>query len=46
MSVIEYNKKKAIFEMLKRVEKNEKELIKASIEAVELVFIDNHLYKA
>src|SRR6266498_4394865 len=46
MSVIEYNKKRAIFEMLKRVEKNGKGLIKASIEAAELVFIESHPYKA
>ncbi len=46
MSVIEYNKKRAIFEMLKRVKKNGKGLIKASIEAAELVFIESHPYKA
>lgn len=46
MSVIEYNKKRAIFEMLKRVTENEKGLIKASAEAAELVFIDCRPYKA
>src|SRR4051794_27278603 len=47
MSVIEYNKKRAIFEMLKRINKeNGKGLIKASIEAAELVFINSCPYKA
>ncbi|CAB4446611.1 unnamed protein product [Rhizophagus irregularis] len=48
MSVIEYNKKRAIFEMLKRIKfkENEKGLIKASIEAAELVFIESRPYKA
>ncbi|EXX60941.1 hypothetical protein RhiirA1_467453 [Rhizophagus irregularis] len=48
MSVIEYNKKRAIFEMLKRIKfkENEKGLIKASVEAAELVFIESRLYKA
>ncbi|GBB86521.1 hypothetical protein RclHR1_12950002 [Rhizophagus clarus] len=45
MSVIEYNKKRAIFEMLKRVKENEKGLIKISVKAAELVFIDSHPYK-
>ena len=46
MSVFKYNKKRAIFEMLKRVKENEKGLIKASVEAAELAFIDSRPYKA
>jgi len=46
MSVIEYNKKRAIFEILKQVEENGKGLIKASIKAAELVFIESGPYKA
>ena len=46
MSVIEYNKKRAIFEMLICIKVNGKGLIKASVEAAELVFIDSHPHKA
>ncbi|GES77349.1 hypothetical protein RCL_jg12194.t1 [Rhizophagus clarus] len=45
MSVIEYNKKRAIFEMLKQVKDNEKESIKASVKVAKLVFINSCPYK-
>ncbi|GES84847.1 hypothetical protein GLOIN_2v1785920 [Rhizophagus clarus] len=41
ISVIKYNKKRAIFEMLKQVKENKKGLIKASVKVVELIFIDS-----
>jgi signal transduction protein with GAF and PtsI domain len=42
MSVIEYNKKRAIFEYLRRLsDNNEKGKIKASVEAAQVVFIQN-----
>ena len=46
MSVIEYNKKRAIFELLKRIKENGKGLVKASVEVAEFVFIDSRPYKA
>ncbi len=46
LTMIEYNKKQAIFEYLKKLDNNEKGMVKASIEAVELVFIKSALYRA
>src|SRR5688572_11714281 len=46
MSVIEYNKKKAIFEYLQRLDKNGKGKMDASMEAARIVFIDAGSYKA
>ncbi len=45
LTVIEYNKKQAIFEYLKKLDNNEKGMVKASIEAVELVFIESASYR-
>src|SRR6266511_4377342 len=46
LTVIEYNKKRAIFEYLRRLDDNRKGMVKASIEAVELVFIESAPYRA
>jgi hypothetical protein len=46
LTVIEYNKKRAIFEYLKRLDDNGKGKVKASIEAAQLVFIESAPYKA
>ena len=44
--VIEYNKKWVVFEYLRRLDDNGKGMVKASIEAVELVFIESAPYRA
>ncbi len=46
ISVIEYNKKKAIFKYLQRLDKNDKEKMNASMEATKIVFINADSYKA
>ena len=47
LSATEYNKKRAIFEYLKRLNNNDgKDKIKASVEAAQVVFIENTQYKA
>ena len=46
MSVIEYNKKKAIFEYLQRLDENGKGKMDASMEAAKIVFINAGSYKA
>ena len=46
MTVTEYNKKRAIFEYLTRLDDNGKGKMKASTEAVQLVFIGGGSYKA
>ena len=46
MTVAEYNKKRAIFEYLTRLDDNGKGKMKASTEAVQLVFIGGGPYKA
>ncbi|PKB92116.1 hypothetical protein RhiirA5_387884 [Rhizophagus irregularis] len=47
LNVTEYNKKRAIFEYLRRLSDNDgKGKIKASVEAAQVVFIENTQYKA
>ena len=46
ISVIEYNKKKAIFEYLQRLDENGKGKMDASMEAAKIVFINAGFYKA
>ncbi|CAI2193277.1 3288_t:CDS:2, partial [Funneliformis geosporum] len=46
MSVIEYNKKKAIFEYLQRLDENGKGKMYVSMEAAKIVFINAGSYKA
>ncbi len=46
MSVIEYNKKKVIFEYLQRLDENGKGKMDASMEAAKIVFINAGSYKA
>jgi len=45
LTVMEYNKKRAVFEYLKRLDNNGRGKIKASIEAAKLVFIEYASYK-
>lgn len=45
LTVTEYNKKRAVFEYLKRLDDNGKGKMKASIEAAKLVFIEYAPYK-
>ena len=44
--VTEYNKKRAIFEYLRRLDENGRGKEKASKEAAELVYIEHALFKA
>ena len=46
LTVAEYNKKWAVFEYLRRLDDNGKGMVKASIEAAELVFIESAPYRA
>jgi len=46
LTVIEYNKKYAIYEYLNRLDKNGKGKVKASKEVVQFVFIDCVPYRA
>ena len=46
MSIIEYNKKRAIFEYLQRLDKNNRGKMDASMEAAKIVFINAGSYKA
>ena len=46
MTVAEYNKKRAIFEYLTRLDDDGKGMMKASMEAAKLVFIEGASYKA
>ena len=46
LTVTEYNKKRAIFEYLRRLDDNGNEKVKASMEAAKLVFIESALYRA
>ena len=46
MSIIEYNKKRAIFEYLQRLDKNNRRKMDASMEAAKIVFINAGSYKA
>ena len=46
LTVTEYNKKRAIFEYLKRLDDNGNGKVKASMKAAKLVFIKNASYRA
>jgi len=46
LTVTEYNKKRAVFEYLRRLGDNGNEKIKASVEAAQLCFIEHTLYRA
>ena len=46
ITVTEYNKKRAIFKYLRRLDDNGNRKVKASMEAVKLVFIENAPYRA
>ena len=46
LTVTEYNKKRAIFEYLRRLDDNRNGKVKASMEAAKLVFIKSAPYRA